>query len=162
MIKIIEKISATIGYLIFGSSVLTYVSVLIKQPFEKMSTVGLSAFALVAAVSGLCFSMASVLEKENDKSTAIYSGEKFLHSTVLILETIVLKYASDTLLASQFMKAHELFSTIISWAAFALLLIISSYATYFYLYGFEALHDFLWNRFHVRRQNMHKKAHKTK
>ena len=97
-----KKISAAIGYIIFGGSVLSYVSALMRQPFEKVSTVGLSAFALVAAVSGLCFAMAQVLEKENDKSTALYSGEKLLHSAVLILETIVLKYASDAVLSSTF------------------------------------------------------------
>lgn len=154
MIKIIEKISAAIGYIIFAGSVLTYVIALLKQPIDKMATVGLSAFALVAAASGLCFAMASVLEKNNDKATVIYSGEKLLHSTVLILETIVLKYASDTFLSSHFMKSHEIFSSIISWLSYVLLTIISSYAAYFSLYGFEALHDFLWNRFHIRRQSM--------
>jgi len=157
MIKIIEKISAAIGYIIFAGSVLSYVSNLLRQPIEKVAGVGLSAFALVAAISGLCFAMAPVLEKENDKATALYSGEKLLHSAVLILESIVLKYASDTFLGSQFMKSHEIFSTIVSWGSYVLLFVISTYAAYFSLYGFEALHDFLWNRFHVRRQNMVKK-----
>lgn len=162
MVRIIEKISAAIGYIIFGGSVLSYVSALMRQPFEKVSTVGLSAFALVAAVSGLCFAMAQVLEKENDKSTALYSGEKLLHSAVLILETIVLKYASDAVLSSTFVKSYKTLATAISWVSHGMLFIISSYAAYFLLYGFEALHDFLWNRFHVRRQNMHKKSRKTK
>jgi hypothetical protein len=55
------------------------------------------------------------------------------------------------------MKTHELFSTIIFWAASALLLIISSSAASSFLYGLEPLHDFLWNRFHIRRQRMKSK-----
>lgn len=154
MIKILEKISATASFIIFSWAVLTYIIALLKQPISVMASVGLSAFALVAAVSGLCFAMASVLEKENGKSTAIYSGEKLLHSSVLILQTVVLKYALDTFLASKFMKSHDMMASIISIGTQALLTIIGSYAAYFSLYGFEALHDFLWDRFHHRRENM--------
>lgn len=93
-------------------------------------------------------------KKENGKSTAIYSGEKLLHSSVLILQTVVLKYALDTFLASKFMKSHDMMASIISIGTQALLTIIGSYAAYFSLYGFEALHDFLWDRFHHRRENM--------
>ena len=162
MIKTFEKISASIGYIIFGSSILFYVANITRQPFEKVSPVGLAAFALVAAVSGLCFAMAQVLDKENEKSIALYSGEKLLHSSVLILETIVLKYASDAFLSSTFLKSHETVTTVIYWVSFGLLFMLSVYAAYFLLYGFEALHDFLWNRFQLRRQNMNKKTHKTK
>lgn len=139
----IEKISAAIAYIIFGWSILSYVVALIRQPFEKVAAIGLSAFALVASVSGLCFAIAHVLEKENEKSTALYSGEKLLHSTVLILQTVVLKYASDTVLDSSFLKSHEILTKVVSWASYGLLVVISSYAAYFFLYGFEALHDLL-------------------
>lgn len=104
MMKIVEKISEVLGYIIFSFSILSYVSALIRQTFEKVSTVGLSAFALVAAVSGLCFAMAQVLENENDKASTLYSGEKLLHSAVLILETIVLKYASDAVLSLSYVN----------------------------------------------------------
>jgi len=154
MIKIIEKISATLSYIIFSWSVLTYVIALLQQPIEKMANIGLSAFALVAAVSGLCFAMAAILENDNGKSTAIYAGEKLLHSTVLILQTIVLKYALDTLMSSDFMKSHETLTSITSIVSHVFLSIVSSYAAYFSLYGFEALHDFLWNRFHIRRESI--------
>ena len=158
MIKIIEKISAVIVYIIFGSAILSYVSALIREPFEKITVIGLSAFALVAAVSGLCFAMSQVMEKEDDKSTVFYSGEKLLHSAILILETIVLKYASDTILSTTFMKSHEKFSTVISWVSFWLLFFISVNGAYFFLHGFEALHDLLWDRFQKRRQNIYKKS----
>lgn len=156
MIKITEKISATIGFIIFAFSILSYVSGLIQQPFEKVSFACLSAFALLAAISGLCFAMAQVMGKDDDKAPVLYSGEKLLHSTVLILETIVLKYASETVLSFSFVKSHEIVSSSISWVSYGLLVIISLYATYFLLYGFEALHDFLWSRFQVRRQNRYK------
>ena len=161
MIKIFEKISVSIGYIIFGCAILLYVANITRQPFEKVSSVGLAAFALVAAVSGLCFAMAQVLDKENEKSKALYSGEKLLHSSVLILETLVLKYASDAVLSATVLKSHETVITVVYWVSFGLIFIISSYAAYFLLYGFEALHDFLWNRFQLRRQNMNNKKHKT-
>lgn len=151
--KLIEKISAVLSYLIFSFSILAYLSELIRQPFEKVSTAGLSAFALVAAVSGLCFAMAQVLVIEDDKAKALYSGEKLLHSSVLILETIVLKYASNAALSSSFVKSYEALTTTTIWISDALIMIISLYAANFFLFGFESLHDFLWNRFHVRRQH---------
>jgi len=159
MTSIIDKISAAIAFLIFGSSILLYVTALIQKPFETVATLGLSAFALVAAVSGLCFAMAQVLEDE--KSTVLYSGEKMLHSTVLILQTVVLKYASEAVLATSFLRSHETVMKVVSWASNVLLVLISSYAAYFFLYGFEALHDLLWNRFHVRKQELHRKPPKA-
>jgi hypothetical protein len=105
---IIVKISAAIAYIIFGYSIFSYVVTLIRQPFEKVAALGLTAFALVAVVSGLCFGIAQVLEEKNEKSTALYAGEKLLHSTILILQTVVLKYASDTVLAYSFLKSHEI------------------------------------------------------
>lgn len=145
--KIIQKISELLGYIIFSFSILLYVSTLIHEPFEKVSTVGLSAFALVAAVSGLCFAMAQVLESKYDKTTALYAGEKLSLSAVLIMETIVLKYGSDAALSSSYIKSFETLNTSIIWISHGLTIIISSYAAGFFLYGFEALHDFLWNRF---------------
>ena len=56
----IEKISAAIAYIIFAWSILSYVAALIRQPFEKVAALGLTAFALVAAVSGLCIGIAQV------------------------------------------------------------------------------------------------------
>jgi len=51
------------------------------------------SFAAIAILSGLCFAWSACLGNEDIKKDRItYSGERFLHSSILILIAILLKY----------------------------------------------------------------------
>ena len=152
--RVLAALSTTVGHIIFGVSTLSYISALIQQPIEKVASIGLSAFALIGAVSGLCFAMAQALPEGDAKASTLYSGEKFLHATLLILQSIVLKYASDVALATELVKTKPLLTAVVSGCANVLLFVVSAYAAYFMLYGFESINSFLWDRFLTRRQRL--------
>ena len=152
--RVLAALSTTVGYGIFGVSTLLYVVALIQQPLEKVVSIGLSAFALVGAVSGLCFAMAQALPEGDAKASTLYSGEKFLHTTLLILQSIALKYASDVALATELAKTKPLLVAVVSGCSSVLLLVISIHAAYCILYGFDSINSFLWDRFLTRRRRL--------
>jgi hypothetical protein len=148
--RIASFICGTIGYIIVSSAALMYVSRLMRQPFGNVFTVGLSAFALLAAMCGLCFSFAPCLSEDKDRKTALYAGEKFLHSCILILQTIFLIYVKEGLLAIKWVGEHNWLRSSISVIMHIILIITSSLATWFCLFAVEAINDFLWERYEIR------------
>jgi len=66
------------------------------QGFSQDTTIVFNlAFGITAALSGLCFAMASNIEKNNvQKRRVTYSGERFLHGSIAFLIGSILKYAA--------------------------------------------------------------------
>lgn len=143
-------LSSTIGYIIIGSAALMYMSQFIRQPVNEVFTIGLSAFALIAALSGLCYAFAPCLPNDEAKKAPLYAGEKFFHSCLLLLQTIFLKYVTDGLLSVKWVQSMPYINYSVSIVADFLLVVIGSLATYFCLFGFEAINDFFWKRYEVR------------
>jgi hypothetical protein len=137
--KISSTISKTVGYAIFVSSGISYLTNMATEPSSKAITVGVSALGIIGLLSGLCFTMTKCIEDKNMKNTLIYSGEKFLHSCLLIVQTIFLKFAYDGF--SAFMKKEfiPLVANIASYVFYLLVISIGIYAIYFSIYGFEDL-----------------------
>ena len=63
-----------------------YIQHAISQPATNAFPMGLSAFGVTAALSGISFSMARACE---NPATAKYAGEKFLHSSILLSQTLL-------------------------------------------------------------------------
>ena len=81
---------------------IVYIQHSFDQPAAKMLPIGLSAFGVTAALSGICFSMARVIDNPH---TAKYAGEKFLHSAILLIQSLFLLYLRDAAIESAWIKS---------------------------------------------------------
>ncbi len=145
-------ISKYVGMTIMLMSGSVYVSQLVTKSIDEVAKTAITAFGLIAALSGLCFAIASNLRSEHDKDSAIYAGEKLLHSSLLMIQTLFLKYASDMLLQIGLIKSIFWISKVITLATSFVLTGVGGYSIYFSYYGFDALNDVFWNRYEARRK----------
>ena len=90
------------------------------------------------------------LDEDNGKKEPLYAGEKFLHSCLLIIQSIFFKYASEHIIAFNYLNNISWLLNITKLITYLLLLTVVSYAVYFSLYGFEAINNFLWLRYEKR------------
>jgi len=75
-----------------------YVSVAIQKPFNDFAGLCFSSIGLTLDLSALCWQIASVTNKEDKFHTVLtYAGEKFLHSSLLLIQTLVLMFVKDYL-----------------------------------------------------------------
>jgi len=155
--RVASFLSNTIGYIIIVSTALMYMNQFIRQPLNEVFTIGLSAFALIAALSGLCYAFAPCLPTEEEKHAPLYAGEKFLHSCLLLLQVVLLKYAKDSALSFKWIQDRTLLNSSLSILSDVLLVAIGCLATYFCIFGFEAINTFLWKRYEFRWNEVHRK-----
>lgn len=143
--------SRTIGQIVLGVSGLTYANQLWTSPFEKVINVGLSAFGVIGALSALSFTMVPCLSTEDERQLTLYGAEKFFHSSLLLIQTIFMKFAGESVANLQFIVnipwMHTLFLAITSIAAS----FTGAVATWFAIYGFDSLNDLFWQRYDKRR-----------
>jgi len=81
---------------------LVYIQGSFTQPAAKVLPIGLSALGMTAGLSGICFSM---VKAYGNHATPKYAGEKFLHSSVLLIQSLVLLYLRDTIIKSDWTKS---------------------------------------------------------
>lgn len=139
-------ISNAIGYFLIGVTGIIYANNLIIKETEEIFTVGLSALFIFSALSALCFSFFSVLKKDDEKNDMIYCGEKFLHSSLLIIQTILIKYAYNSLLNSSYIKNSWLLLLLIKIFFISVVTVCCLMGVFFALNGFQSLNDLLWRR----------------
>jgi energy-converting hydrogenase Eha subunit C len=146
--------SRTIGQIVLGVAGVMYANQLWASPLDKVVAIGLLAFGAIAVLSALCFTMAPCLTTEEERYPTLYAGEKFFHSSLLLIQTIFLKYAGESLLNVQFVAnvswLHRSIGITINIAAS----LTGAVATWFSIYGFQSLNEFFWQRYERRRANI--------
>lgn len=156
-VKLFSFISKTLGYIIICASGLFYVQKLIIVPIDKVTPIALTAIATIATLSALCFSFVQSLSDEHDKNSGLYAGEKFLHSTLLIILTLFLKYTSDQAQAFALTYSITWLKIIILVISIPLLLGIGGYAVTMAALGFHDLNKTLWSRYEkLAKRNLEK------
>ena len=155
--KFTATLSTGIGYFIVGITGISYMQQLLREPSEKLAAAAFTTIAVVGGLSALCFSLAGCLETKEEQIDPIYAGEKFLHSSILFAQTLAFKYGIEWILVLDFVKNNKWVSIIISIPSTILLLAVASYGTYFLLYGFESINNFLWKRYDKRMAAQSKK-----
>jgi hypothetical protein len=150
--KLASIISRKISYVIIFISAGFYCVSLVTESAEKVTVIGLTVFGIIAGLSALCLGFVSAVEESKDKSEFRYAGEKYLHSSLLLAQTIFLKYIEQNILSLNFIKAipivYKSSQFILEICLFGSLV----YATYFCLYATKSLNDILWERYELRRQ----------
>ncbi len=120
----------------------------VMQGFSQDTTVVFNlGIGITAALSGLCFAMASNIEKNKAQKLRIsYSGERFLHASIAFLIGSILKYAA--------LELHtEDWATPIHWITNILALLFHTFAVPLFIWGVYDSHggititnNILWER----------------
>ena len=151
--EILPVLANWVGYILFAVSGLEYSYQLLNHDNPKLTAVGITVFGVCAVLSNISYRAAALFDEEN-KHLLIYSGEKFLHCSLLIIQTIVFRYVIDALLTFKLPPERAMWMWVISTTEKVfnvIMVLIGLYATYFFLYGFQHLNDFLWRRYRERR-----------
>jgi hypothetical protein len=85
-----------------------------------------------------------------EKSTPIYAGENFLHSALLLMQSLFIIYAKDAITSIEWMHSHEAAKTIISAVANSISFLLSTVAAWAWYYGFSELNSELWQNWKRR------------
>jgi hypothetical protein len=137
------------NFIVFIAGI-SYVGKLMKQPLDQITGVILTAFGAIAGLSALCYTAIPFYKREG-KESPLYAGEKFLHSCILIIQTLFLKFAVNGLLSSDALKNSEWLKYIQGSVEFILAMFgLAAMALAFV--GFNDLNNFLWKRYEATRK----------
>lgn len=139
--------STAVLYPLLAGTTIAYVHGAITRPAGDVYPLGMAAFGVTAALSGVCFAMAPV-----DKSAApiLYAGEKFLHASLLLVQTLLALYMKDSLAAAAWIEKLPTIGAIISAGLGAAILLIATAAAWSWNWGFEEANKYLWQRWRDR------------
>jgi len=140
-------LSRYVGYFVIFVTSITYVTDLWKQPVKSISAMSISGLAMIVALSALAFTMIPCLSETKDKSTALYAGEKFFQSAIFLIQAILLKYASEAIKEAKMFASVPNVMSVVGTLINSLSVVCAMWATYVFLYGYNELNDFLWERY---------------
>jgi hypothetical protein len=125
----------------------------INLPAQEVFSMAITAFGITAALSGVCFTMDTSKKEE----TAIrFAGEKFLHSSLLLIQYVIVIYAKDAIISISFIATHNTLKTIIDVTFSILIILISSTAGITWFWGFDMLNNELWRKWKNRINSIRK------
>ena len=160
MIRFLKVTSNTIGLMLIIITGMIYIMRQLRAPFSEFSKLGLSVIGILAVLSGLCFSYASHIKHDNTMWGPSYAGEKFLHSTILTVQVLVLCFAFEYISKSPWFAHHDMVKRILHIIIDFSRFIISVSAFFCISWGYEAINDNLWDRWKERHERIskHKKC----
>lgn len=157
-VKFYRKLSNAIGYIIISITGLFYIQRVLMEPIDKVTNVALTAIGTIAVLSALSFTFAPIIDEDHDKRSGIYAGEKFLHSTLLIILILFLKFANDQLINFDFIKSINWLKITINVIFGMPMLGLGGFAVTMAALGFDDLNKTLWLRYEKRaKENLKKK-----
>jgi len=149
-----SSISKSVGYFVIMISGIFYIQRVVSEPLEKVTAIALSAIGIVGVLSAICYQAVPCFDNDHNREEVLYAGEKFLHSALLIIQTLFLKFALDQIVSFEFVK-NTAWLKILSSGSFSFLIVgIGSFALYFACYGFDALNTFLWKQYELRMEKI--------
>jgi hypothetical protein len=127
----------------------------ISQPASEVYGFAMGAFGITAALSGICF---TVSESVPGSSDFRYAGEKFLHSSVLIVQTVMLVYLKDFLTGASWLSNLPRLGTFVRVVPLALLPLLSFAAAIAWYFGFDSINSRLWQNWKQRIEDINKRT----
>jgi len=147
-----EKASVWIAIPFLWVAAVFYAQKLYQQPTPETYSVGITAFGVTAALSGICFAMAPVCDR--DSHTAKYAGEKFLHASLLLVQSFMVLYIRDAALTLDWIHAHPAMALGVKLIAMCVLLLVITAATWTWQHGLAKLNALLWANWKRRIQEI--------
>src|ERR1017187_7932940 len=80
-----------------------HISQATSRSASDVYAVGMTAFGVTAALAGICFTVPKEVEGSSDTH---YAGEKFLHSALLLIQSLMIIYVREAVTASAWGHAH--------------------------------------------------------
>jgi hypothetical protein len=156
-----SKTSTVVAIPIVGATIMFYITRAIYLPASDIFPMALTAFGITAALSGICFTMAPI--KKEDTGIR-FAGEKFLHSSLLLIQSIIVIYVKESMLSLTLINTYNTIKIIIDIVLSILIVLVSVVAAISWLYGFDELNTDLWKKWEKRIELMResKKKEKTK
>lgn len=145
--KLFALASVWIATPLLGVCTLVYVQQAINQPATNSFPIGLSAFGVTAALSGISFSMARA---DENQITAKYAGEKFLHSSILLIQSLLVLYVRDAATETDWIKTWPSLAVSIKVLTSGTLVLVSTAASWAWYYGYSELNTALWKNWEHR------------
>lgn len=88
------------------------------------------------------------------ESMARYAGEKFLHSSLLLIQSAIMVYTRNAMVSFQFVATHNALKVSILIAIGSLISLVSTAAGCTWYYGFAELNNELWRNWQKRIENL--------
>jgi hypothetical protein len=136
---------------LIGLVTIFYVARAINQRATDVYGFAMAAFGVTAALSAICLTLS---ERVDGSSRIRYAGEKFLHSSLLLIQTAMIIYLKDAVTASHWLSSHPWISNSARTLIVTLLGLLSSGAAVAWYYGFDALNSQLWQNWERRHENI--------
>lgn len=136
-----------------------YVTYAIQLPAKDILPMAITVLGITLALSGICFSMAPT---DKEEPTVRYSGEKFLHSSLLLIQTIIIIFAKDALNTIPFINTQNVLKIIITLILQGLLILISTVAAITWFWGLVELNKELWKKWEMRIKKIRETTEKGK
>ena len=153
------KVSMYVATPLIACTGIFIVSNAFSIPATEFYPMVFSAFGVTIALSGICFALAALPLK---KSKVKYAGEKFLHSSLLLMQLIAIIYIKSSLLKTSFVKTNNSLKLIIVACLSAVFILVATVAFWIFYHGFDALNDELWHNYRKRIEKIRKQIDKNK
>lgn len=124
-----------------------------RFPAQEVYPMVFSAFGITIALSGICF---TVPTSPSDEYNFKYAGEKFLHSSLLLIQLIAILYVKTEIIKFSFIKTNLILMGISNSVFSMTFTFISAVALWSFYYGFEVLNDDLWGKYKKRIEKIRK------
>jgi len=136
------------------SVTLSYILRLVRQAGPETYTIGMTAFGVTGALSAICLTIPCA---SGTFPPTRYAGEKFLHSSLLLIQTLMIVYVKSALMQSAWWNAHISLGSVASVTLSIIGTLVSAAAAYAWYFGFDTLNDELWSNWDRRLREMETK-----
>lgn len=126
----------------------------ISEPANTAFPLGITAVGISLGLAASCFAMSPIGLNTDGQ----YAGEKFLHSSLLLIQILFLLYVRDSLTELDWIKTNGLIVETIKIAANGLFALIAGTAAVCWSFGFSQLNEVLWHNWKRRIDEINKAA----
>ena len=132
---------------LIGAVTLLYITRAASSSGQDVYGLGMTAFGVTAALSAICFTVPSTAE---GWAQAQYAAEKFLHSSLLLVQSLMLLYIKQAAVSLTWVHTHPWVAFCIAGSVAGVLGLVSASAAWCWLYGFGAINNSLWKNWESR------------
>lgn len=148
--KVMGTATALLAIPLVGAVVVRYVASVASRPAADVYGFGLSAFGVSAALAAVCL---SAPQSTDGSSTLRFGGEKFLHASLLLVQSLILVYCKSWLHDGHGLAQWPTVARVTSVVIDVLVTAVSAAAAYAWFWGFEAVDTQLWMNWANRRSS---------
>lgn len=118
-----------------------YVTSAYTKPGSVVYPLGMAILGITLALAGVCF---TVPESTDGSKSLYYAGEKFLHSALLLIQSVMLVYIKEEISGSGWWKQHAGLRVAVLGAIAGLLALTSGGAAVCWYWAFDAANRQSW------------------